>query len=114
MPQSHEDHRLVFEGYPAGMAIDDNTPDRVALYLVDLPGCGVQAPDLRTAMTKMNALVPQFLDQLRASDLELPEPSEEALAVMGGIRWQKSAPMKSVTLTDERDAQAFETMAVPV
>ena len=114
MPPSHEDHPLVFEGYPAGMAVDDNTPDRVALYLVDLPGCGVQAPDLRTAMAKMTALVPQFLDQLRASGLELPQPSEEALAVMGSIRWQKSVPMQSVTLAHERDAQAFDALAVPI
>ncbi len=69
---------MRIEGYPIALSIDADCPDPVCLYLVDLPGCGVQATTVDEAMAKLEEVVPRFLEQLRASGKKPPPPSDHS------------------------------------
>ena len=88
----NQDFRLIFEGFPAGVAFDDRAEDRVLIYLLDMAGCSVQAPSLMTAVKKMEELVPQFLEHLRARNVTIPEPSPMPPLIVASMQWQTSSP----------------------
>ncbi len=66
---------MQFEGYLGRLAVEPAAPEPVALYLVDIPGCSVQAATIPDAVDRMGQAVKQVLAALRSKGKVLPQPS---------------------------------------
>ena len=80
--------KQVVEGYPVAVVFaKDDTPERVAVFLLDLPGCGAQGKHLREAMAKLEQITPPYLAELKARGVELPSPSQKPAIAVGNASW---------------------------
>ncbi len=76
---------MQFEGYLARLAVEPAGPEPVALYLVDIPGCSVQAATLPDAVDRMGQAVAQVLAAFRAEGKALPPPSPTPILTFANV-----------------------------
>jgi predicted RNase H-like HicB family nuclease len=98
---------MLIQGYPVGFGVDySRDVDPYTVYLIDIPGCGVQAENPQAALQKLQDLVPAYFQALRQQGVEVPTPSPEPGWRFERLAWLQSAAV-AVGIEAEEHQSAF-------
>lgn len=92
---------MMIQGYPVGWAVGSQTKEPYTMYLIDMPGCAAQGSTMKEAASKLEAIVPSFLDVYRRDGVTLPTPSAEPSLKIGTVIRLMSTPAVFGTESNE-------------